>query len=244
MRIDISITEAVDSLGLSQQMSSLDDQLMAIEQERKQFKRQMNEVKEKKSDLIDAIEDMEDQLEKWETLRDQVEDGKTVYAPRDSRKRKRSQDIDEEDLGPSDRRGQPLTEDAVEKEVANLRKMKKEARRQRNELDEQLEKVTTQYNSFDTQIEAIDAQRQEMCISGRNQYSKGAIQQDFAAGIKELDQENAAEEDEEGFDPEEDLRDYDAVARSLPVFCVSSRAYQKLSGRMVKVSFGDSVRID
>lgn len=44
---DISITEAVNSLGLSQQMSSLDDQLIAIEQERKQFKRQIKELKDK-----------------------------------------------------------------------------------------------------------------------------------------------------------------------------------------------------
>lgn len=56
--------------------------------------------------------------------------------------------------------------------------------------------------------------------------------QDFAAGIKELDQEMAADEDEENFDPEFDLRNYDEVARGLPVFCVSSRAYQKLQGRL------------
>lgn len=31
-----------------------------------------------------------------------------------------------------------------------------------------------------------------------------------------------------------DLRDYDAVAESLPVFCVSSRAFQGLSGRLQK----------
>lgn len=47
----------------------------------------------------------------------------------------------------------------------------------------------------------IESQMSELCISGRNQYSKGAIQQDFAAGIKELDQEIAAEEDEENFNP-------------------------------------------
>jgi hypothetical protein len=58
-----------------------------------------------------------------------------------------------------------------------------------------------------------------------------AIQRDFATGIKELDQEVAEEIDEASFNPEEDQRDYNEVARSLPVFCVSSRAYQKLSGR-------------
>lgn len=52
-----------------------------------------------------------------------------------------------------------------------------------------------------------------------------------------LDQENAVEEDEANFDPEVDLRDYDAVAASLPVFCVSSRAFQKLGGRLRKDDF-------
>jgi len=54
----------------------------------------------------------------------------------------------------------------------------------------------------------------------------------FASGIKELDQENQIEANEAEFDPDEDLRDYAEVARSLPVFCVSSRAYQKLCGRL------------
>jgi hypothetical protein len=40
------------------------------------------------------------------------------------------------------------------------------------------------------------------------------------------------EANEADFNPDEDLRDYAEVARSLPVFCVSSRAYQKLSGRL------------
>jgi hypothetical protein len=41
-----------------------------------------------------------------------------------------------------------------------------------------------------------------------------------------------AEEDEANFNPDEDIRNYEEVAGSLPVFCVSSRAYQKLSGRL------------
>lgn len=50
----------------------------------------------------------------------------------------------------------------------------------------------------------------------------------------QLDQETAADEDPDTFNPEEDLRDYEKVAKDLPVYCVSSRAYQKLSGRLVK----------
>lgn len=82
--------------------------------------------------------------------------------------------------------------------------------------------------------EKIDSRMAAMCIAGRNNYSKGTIQQDFAAGIKELDQELAAEEDEDNFNPDVETRDYDEVARGLPVFCVSSRGYQKLQGRLRK----------
>lgn len=42
---------------------------------------------------------------------------------------------------------------------------------------------------------------------------------------------------EASFDPEQDLRDYDKVAESLPVFCVSSRAFQQMRGRMKKDNF-------
>lgn len=52
-----------------------------------------------------------------------------------------------------------------------------------------------------------------------------------------LDQENACDENDATFDPEVDLRDYDEVARNLPVFCVSSRAYQKLMGKLIKDDF-------
>jgi hypothetical protein len=82
--------------------------------------------------------------------------------------------------------------------------------------------------------DAAEAVIFQKCIQGRNEYSKGAIQQDFAAGIKELDMEIQEEEDAAHFNPEADVRDYDEVARSLPVFTVSSRAYQKLMGRLLK----------
>jgi hypothetical protein len=46
-------------------------------------------------------------------------------------------------------------------------------------------------------IAAIKAEISHICIVGRNGYSKRAIQQDYDAGVKELDQETAAEEDED-----------------------------------------------
>lgn len=47
-------------------------------------------------------------------------------------------------------------------------------------------------------------------------------------------------EDEASFNPDEDIRDYEAISQSLPVFCVSARAYQKLSGHLPK----DLIQVD
>ncbi len=49
-----------------------------------------------------------------------------------------------------------------------------------------------------------------------------------------IDQDRSAQADGESFDPNQDIRDYDELASKLPVFCVSSRAYQKMSGKFEK----------
>lgn len=69
------------------------------------------------------------------------------------------------------------------------------------------------------------------CIQERNKSSKDAIKRDFASGLREVDMHAADKADPENFDPTEDLRDYQEVEKNFPVFCVSSKAFQKLSGR-------------
>jgi hypothetical protein len=128
----------------------------------------------------------------------------------------------------------PLTEDDIRSKIKELREMKKGARREGMKLTEEIKELKPQIQMLQSKIAAIKVDIGHICIAGRNEYSKGAIQQDFAAGLKELDQENAAEEDEDNFNPDEDQRDYDKVAKSLPVFCVSSRAYQQMCGRLQK----------
>jgi hypothetical protein len=129
-------------------------------------------------------------------------------------------------------RGDPLKEDELATKISELRSTKKEGRREKMNIDDQIKAVRKEIKDLDAEQEAIDALVSSICISARNEYSRSAIQKDFAAGIKELDQELAEEEDAANFNPEVEVRDYDEVARSLPVFCVSSRAYQKLKGRL------------
>lgn len=130
--------------------------------------------------------------------------------------------------------GEALTEDQVTAKLQELKTTKKDARTQKRAIIEKMQDVREKIKEVGKAESKITSEMSALCIVGRNQYSKGAIQQDFAAGIKEIDQEIAAEEDEENFNPDTDIRDYDEVAKSLAVFCVSSRGYQKLQGRLRK----------
>ncbi|KAI7365368.1 hypothetical protein KC328_g18655, partial [Hortaea werneckii] len=129
---------------------------------------------------------------------------------------------------------EPLTVDRIEAKLDEMRKLKKECRQNRQQIEQKVRDIRKQMAPLKAEEAAVDAKQSALCIAGRNAYSRDAIRNDSAAGIRELDQENAEEEDPEHFNPEEDLRDYDEVARNLLVFCVSSRAYQKLSGRLKK----------
>lgn len=237
---DISNTEATDSLGLADRMTALDDDLDKLESELKQRKKQLDKLKDQKVVYRTIAENAEEQQDVWEQLRDDYGDGKPVYAPAPkSSKRKRGSShsddgSDYEEVRPPIENDTPLTEDEIESRISEFKAAKKDARRGRNDTEAQIKDLNMCFTELNSKMDTVESKRSAICIAGRNRYSKSAIQVDFAAGVKELDQENQADENPDDFDPEEDLRDYEVVANSLPVFCVSSRAYQKLSGRLVK----------
>lgn len=264
---DISLTEAQDSLGLDDEIAPAYEELADLKKNHKAAKQELEELKDSKSMYEEIVTDADEQIEIWEGLSSQLDDGKTVFAPKakaaakkrkssggsSSRKRRRTDgtdtedseddDFEEEDSDDSDSSDDevnandangPLTEEQISAKLQELKSTKKEARNQKNEVLSKMDDVRKIIKEAKRAEDKIENNLSAMCISGRNQYSKGAIQQDFAAGIRELDQEIAAEEDEENFNPDNDVRDYEEVAHSLPVFCVSSRGYQKLCGRLEK----------
>ncbi|RDW67742.1 hypothetical protein BP6252_09138 [Coleophoma cylindrospora] len=279
---DISITEAMDSLGLEEEMAADWAEIDENERQQKALKKKIEDMKESRAVYGDVMTDAEDALDIWEALKEDLEGGSIVYAPSEvkkSSKRKRSiattkpkkksktkdDDLaktDEEDEADSDVESAseaesaledeeqtsqahgrvPLTLEAIDVKLEELKTTKKNARRERVQVDAEVKKLNTELRELKKVQDEVEARMSAICIEGRNKYSKGAIQQDFAAGIKELDQENAEEADAENFNPEEDLRDYDQVAQSLPVFCCSSRAYQKLQGRMQRDSAAPGFR--
>ena len=213
-------------------------------------------------DAIDVWEALQNDLEDGKKIyapSDKSKRRKRSSTPKQSRKRSKSkcsnndgndnfivdddEDEDDDDDGSeagngsesSSEMADPLTMSIIEGKLTELKENNKKARKERVDLGGKVNTTNQKLESLERNQCEIEARMSAICIQGRNKYSKGAIQQDFAAGIKELDMENAQED--ENFNPEaNNLRDYDEVARSLPVFCVSSRAAQKLAGRLQRDS--------
>jgi hypothetical protein len=134
----------------------------------------------------------------------------------------------------SDSLDPPSTQDEISLKLADLKGTRRDGRHEKARIDDQIKGLKSQIVQIEKESEQLDDKLSAKCIAGRNEYSRAAIRQDYASGIRELDQEIAEEEDAANFDPEVDRRNYDEVADNLPVFCVSARAYQKLKGRLQK----------
>lgn len=185
--------------------------------EPKGSKKKVKRNKERKSDDDDFIDDDDEEEDSHHSSKSEDEES-------------------EKEDDPEAEEPEPLTMEKIETMISQLKEDKKRARQERQALNTKCEETNEKIAALQTTKDTIETAMSAICIEGRNKYSKGAIQLDFAAGIKELDQESAQEDDEDNFDPTVELRDYDEVARSLPVFCCSSRAYQKMSGRMQRDS--------
>ncbi|PLB46823.1 hypothetical protein P170DRAFT_498741 [Aspergillus steynii IBT 23096] len=117
-----------------------------------------------------------------------------------------------------------------------IKARRKTLQARRKPLNEEIRLKEQEFEKLKTQSEKSKEEIFRECIRARNEYSKQEIKRDFARGILDLDEENQADENESpGNDNEpQQTRDYDALERDLPVFCVSTRAYQKLRGRLRK----------
>ncbi|KAK1593767.1 Dynamin family-domain-containing protein [Colletotrichum navitas] len=261
---DISVTEAAESLDIESDISESWAKIEDFRRKLRDLKQELSNARDEKADLIECLEQTDSDWDKWDELANKCADGETVYAPSEnsrkrkrgssssrSRKNRRSSDSDDspddsdlnsdsdKENNPDNENRQPLTEDKIQEKLADLKNLRKEIRQSRKEVDARLSDIREEIKKIQSEEGRLLGKVKSICIQGRNGYAKGAIQRDFAMGIKELDQEAAIEENEQTFNPDEDIRDYDEVARNLPVFCVSSRAYQKIRGRLQKDDFNN-----
>lgn len=88
---DISLEEAQDSLGLSDEMEPDWEELDKLGKKTKSMKKQMDEMKDTKAVFGESMNDIDEQVEIWDGLKEKLEGGKTVFPPKSKaagRKRK------------------------------------------------------------------------------------------------------------------------------------------------------------
>lgn len=88
---DISVTEAVESLGLEEQVAESWSKVDEIKEKQRELKERLGQLKDEKAALMDLLEECDSKVDAWDDLADSLRDGQTVYAPaeRSNRKRKR-----------------------------------------------------------------------------------------------------------------------------------------------------------
>ncbi len=65
-----------------------------------------------------------------------------------------------------------MTDDEITSKIAELRVAKKEGRREKLGIDEQMKDLRREIEQIDKENESIDAELSAKCISGRNEYSR------------------------------------------------------------------------
>lgn len=251
---DILTAEVEKSLNVEDEVEDYWQKIELLGSEIDELKVNIKGLKKQKEDVEEQHELLEARSEQWEELLEKFTNGEPVYRPLEAgKKRKRKDDhYGSDEIDDSDDSGSrgtskanrnqktSLTEDEIDNELTSIKAQKRQARKTKKSITEQIAESKKKLAEVNTNEAKMQSEMRSLCIRGRNKYLKDSIKRDFALGMKELDQDLAIEEDELSFDPDEMIRDYEDVARSLTVFCVSARAYQKLTGRLEK----DTVHID
>ncbi|KAL1846905.1 hypothetical protein Plec18167_001538 [Paecilomyces lecythidis] len=255
---DVSTIEAQESLNV--QMTSLLEEYEAKAHACDSLKDELRQLEVIEESVTSELGLTYEKLVTWCELLEACRDGRETYAPMEfssplKRKRERGDspdakraeidnsedelamsedgevaDADDVDKAPENVR--PLSEVDISNKLHDLNGRRSELLIQKETLNNQIKEKQRALKDLTISEETIQGLINIQCIRARNIYAKDTIRRDFASGLKELDDEHLEEMDPENFDPEIQTRDYGKLARSLPVFCVSSRGYQKVSGRL------------
>lgn len=211
---DILESEVSHSLNLDVEQSETWEQITELRTQLQEHKVELGELKDKKAAMVALAEELDVKTEKWEDLLARLTRGQTVYRPSDHGKRKRDSgpcgqrkkrsfsgsDSDSDDTYDSDgstsdkENGQPLpaeedrtplTEDEIETELVEFKSKKKDIRNAKKPIIERIAEVRKQMADISAKEKSLKSENKSVCIKARNEYSRAAIKNDFALGIKE-----------------------------------------------------------
>lgn len=237
MTDSIEFAEAIDSFdddGQIQATNSREDEVQNMIKEKND---NLKRLEAQMQDLNSSYSELQREGRVWRALRKKHQGGHQVFAPHVPSKRKRPAEsqrsrpsrrvIDEDSDEEESQEETPLTASDISAKFDDLRNRYVAIENDYAEMEKQQSALKEELTTLDKEKNdaAVDAAR--LCVQRRNEIVKKSIRVDFASGIKEID-EDEAQGDEESFDPSVEMRDYDEVAHSLPVFTISAKAFQQL----------------
>ncbi|KAK0722480.1 hypothetical protein B0T26DRAFT_702845 [Lasiosphaeria miniovina] len=117
-------------------------------------------------------------------------------------------------------------------QLEQLKSKRNEMRNERGRLSKALKPLCKSTKELQKETKHLKFQSKRACVKSRDEYTRAAMRRQFVDGIHERDIETQALAEKDGIDFE--VRDYHKMANSLRVFCVSSKTYQLMSGRLDK----------
>ncbi|KAK2029651.1 tat pathway signal sequence [Colletotrichum zoysiae] len=237
---DLKIDEAAEELDLTSDVQADFAKIPPLTDEIPVLENDLKAVKQQKHLDAEALEECRDELEDLENAWRQVRAGQSVReATVGLGKRRRANDnTSVADLFAAASDGGRAAETGQLERVLNDRRSQAQQLRERvrtataaaEEKEGELETKLQQKKTLQDSIKAA-------CIKKRNFISAERIRNGFVDNIREFDEMNTPGPDDPFFNPDRPARDYDRIKAELPVFCVSSQAYQKMKGMMKSGDF-------
>lgn len=250
----IDIQETIDSLDGDGQIQGTYVREQQLATKIEDEKRGLQQLDKQLDDLNEECENLNCQLKDWRNLQKKQQKGQQVFTPappsrrfRDTKRRRtmlQRQRVDELSSSDDEASKPALTRKDVSTKLDELQSAVAVKAIEYESKEKQYETLQAKLQSLEQQKAGIAVERAALCVEKRNNYCRvrtsshlirlsltpvvqDAIRQDFAAGIREIDEEDDSA-DVENYDPSMQKRDYDEVARSLSAFCISSKTYQQL----------------
>ncbi len=205
------MTEAAESLGIEDQVSDYWTEILRLNKTIKERRDAVSCLKDRKAAFNEKLDQIDEAWDLWEELSEKLSGGEPVYAPstsRSTKKRKRHSqpggsrkdrmsldsdvEIESDDGSETSEKENSendtrtiVTEEDIDAKLAALKAEKKLAREGKRAVETELTAQREDIGSITQTRDALEAKVKAICIKGRNDYSRGAIKQDFAMGIKE-----------------------------------------------------------
>ncbi|KAJ4420136.1 hypothetical protein N0V82_004583 [Gnomoniopsis sp. IMI 355080] len=226
---DINIKESIKSLDKNGRIKHAIARRRALEKLVEDKRVEVHQLEQQIQNLVPWCEFLQKEFKVWRRHNKNIAKGRPVFVPRVPSKRKQMAEDAHNDRGNSDSDSdddEQVTAEQVKSKLDSLGEQLRTSSAECADAEDRCATAQAELAKLRNEQLKPELDIARLCIQKRNSECKKAIQADFANGVKEIDE--AGKDYSNVNIALSNKRDYELVARSLPVFSISSKAYQQL----------------